>query len=337
MPFDEESRRREMRQAIVKKLDELANLFNHHWVWKVIISFLPSIWFPIIIKYLGTSLKLVKSAEALTTFGWVATLSIYFLALCVLVISSRNSKTEDELKEQLKCQKDTSEFYDKVVACVHSSNEGKTTMLLQSVGEYMMSGVMPYTTMVDPVNQLKNLSTELRSCFHELTGIPKDRIIVSMAYQLENGPWDWVDRHAVYGGLTLDVLTSDPRTAFYQLITSNESQKYICDKVAAIQDGEYIADTRDNSHKNVGSLLCWKIDAILSDNVKLGRIVVSISSYGTKFSKSQDNEQDVKNSIDVIYRIFEELVLTELICLYLTNEAEKRKKGAAAEGHGTDT
>lgn len=303
----------------MKKLDRLADLFNRHWIWKIIIAFLPSVWLPVIVKYLGVQISCVTEQQHLTTTGWVITIAVYALSLLILFVSSYGTKRDAEKRASIAMERDiyrsTNQYYDKLIASVHSAHIAKSALLLESARTYQQSGMLPYTTLIDPIQQLKSLSTEIRACFHDLTAIPKDRIVVSMAYELPGHDWAWVDHHVVMGGLSLDALSTNQNTAFYKLIHSDEPMIYIPDKVKALRDRQYVSDGRDGEYRNIGSLVCWKVDAITSENISLGRLVVSISSYGRQFST--DDSQDVRESINLIFRLFEEQIIIELVCLYL--------------------
>lgn len=316
----------------MKLLNNIADFFNRHWIWKIIISFFPSLWLPVIVKYLGIGLGIIDGNQALTIRGWVATIIIYVLAFSVLLVSGYSSKLEEARKTQLKSElekhKATNEYYDKVIACVHSSHQQKSDLLLQATKTYKDSHQLPYTTLVDPIQQLKNLASEIQECFSGLTKIPKDRLVVSMAYQLDGSTpsghnWKWVDSHVTQGGLTLETLTQNNQAAFYRLIHGSSPMLYINNKAIALQKQQYISDAKDGRFKNVGSLICWKIQSQLSTNDILGKLVVSISSYGNQFAK--DVEADiaaVEESVDVIYRLFEEQIVTELTCLYLLDSTQ---------------
>lgn len=331
-------------------IDRIANLFYRHWIWKVIIIFMPSVWFPVVVKYLGVGLWLVLAGEngeqSLTPFGWFFTVCIYALSFIVLLISSRDKTTQRLQKEietlhtEIGSLRNTNAYYNKVISAVHAGQKAKSRLIIDEACDYIREGILPYDSSDDPITQLKNLSERITDCFCDLTGISRDCIVVSMAYQLHkvksegdvieqgdtDGEWQWVDAYAVYRGLPLKTLATDPKAVFHQLLSGEKPTLYYNSKAEKLKENMYIPDGKDGEHHNNGSIVCWNIDSKISESVSLGRLVVSISSYGSMFAKHNSDEIGrVEESLKVIYRLFEEQIATELTHLCILRDAEAKR------------
>jgi len=314
------------------KLNFLADRLDRHWIWKILISFFPSIWFPIVVKYFGVQFYLVKSEDTshLTTVGMVCTFIIYGLSLGILIISGYHSKNEEirqkEYQSKIRSLESTNNLSCNLLARVRQADINKNDNLLSFASEADYSDDADFICKLKPLDNLKNIADEIRNCIHEATSIGDDKLIVSMAYCLGESDWFWVDSHAVYGGLSLTELTTNQKTIFYQIKERqiDSSFVYINNKAAYLEKNMYVSDQRDKIYKNVGSLVCVEVKAE-ANNMTFARLIISISSYGKKFSNEDSNEQTsiVEENLNTILSQFEEKIITELTLLYLQENLSK--------------
>lgn len=177
----------------------------------------------------------------------------------------------------------------------------------------------PFISTVQPTKQLKAISDKLAKCFSEITGIRKNDLIVSMAYSVasDNPKWKWVDFKKLHGCATLKELISNQRTAFYHVLSGEEEFVFYNNKIEAEKRGKYVFDSKDKSHKNVGSIVCQRIEVGSEDKIQ-GTIILSISSYGQMFVKLDENIEKVRETIrDVILKQFEKRICIELSDLFI--------------------
>lgn len=332
-----------------EQLKNIADYFNKHWIFKAMILFIPTIWLPFIVKVWGKSIGVADANGTLNRTGKWITVIIFSIVLGVNVLSSYKAKLEKEremsLQKQLRVLENNLNIYETVMDSIYDICEEKYDTLL----EYM-SGIeitekceKPFLSTVQPTKQLKAISDKLANCFSTITGIKKNELTVSMAYSLANtNVWKWVDFKHLHGCSTLDELINNQRSTFYQLYSGKATFLFFNSKEEAEKAGMYVFDTRDDSHKHIGSIICQKIEVGSEKNIQ-GTIIMSISSYGKNFinSEKNHNKEDVENTIrNVILKQFEKRISIELSDLFIreyysqykkTNIPEKDNKGILSE------
>ena len=298
-------------QKVKDLLKKLADYFNIHWIQKTAVLFIPTIWLPFVIKIWGNDIGLSENGE-LTKIGVLVTVLLFGIVFFINVLSSYKAKLEKEreveMQSEMKRLRSNLSICETVMDSIYDICDVKYDTLL----EYM-EGVedtkrcdKPFLSTVHPTKQLKAISDELAKCFSGITGIKKNELIVSMAYSL---------------------LISNPKSTFYQMYSGKSEFVFYNSKEQAERTGNYVFDTKDNSHRNVGSIICQRIEVGTEDKVQ-GVLILSISSYGKQFIKTDDEEKirDVENTIrNVILKQFEKRICIELSDLFI-KETYRRYK-----------
>lgn len=87
-------------------------------------------------------------------------------------------------------------------------------------------------------------------------------------------------------------------------------------------------DNKDKRYHNIGSILCDEI-SIEDDKGKIARIVLTISTYGHKFTDSED-EKVLSNMSQIIQEVilqqFEKRIRIELGFLFVKKQYNKQGK-----------
>lgn len=311
-----------MMREFIKKI---ADFFNKYWIAKILVLFFPTIWTPVILKIWGVNLGLSDINSVLTLKGKVYTVLVFLAALFVNIVSSYKSGREKEREQQLQAEiatlKVNLNVYQTVMDSIYDICDSKYDTLLDYMDniEKTKKCEKPFISTVQPTKQLKAISDKLAKCFSEITSIRKNDLIVSMAYSVagENSKWKWVDFKKLHGCATLEQLLENQRSAFYRVLSGEEEFVFYNNKIEAEKCGKYVSDQKDKSHKNVGSIVCQRIEVGSQDQIQ-GSLILSISSYGQMFVKNEENIENVKETIrDVILKQFEKRICIELSDLFI--------------------
>ena len=125
--------------------------------------------------------------------------------------------------------------------------------------------------------------------------ISADNIVLSAIALGVDNYWRWLHTPKYDGCANISCILKN--SAF--LIRDNDIPYYYCnDKKKAIEDGKYFYDQRDLVFGFEGSYILWEIDdttGLLDDiarnNPPINKIIVSISTYGSKLADCQDDRK----------------------------------------------
>lgn len=330
-----ENNQKHVKHRCVLFINQVADKLNTHWIWKTIITFFPSLWLPFIVKYKGRYLQLLDNESTLTSIGFWLTIIIYLVAFSLMLLS--NIRTRDEESRQQKYRntinvlENTNRFFSNLLSSVHGIGIEKSSSIIDAVNLNLTQdgNLKDFLKNINPLQQLKHISNEICSCFHEQTSINKDKLIVSMAYCLGEDciNWQWVDFQAVRGGLTLNELITNQNTVFYRLMKGQIDSKFIFinDKAIAKAKNEYVSDERDKKYRDQGSLVSAEI-SVEANTKPMARLIISVSSYSKKISNNDCEEvlSAVEENLQAIFIQFEEQIRTELSLLYLQHENQNQ-------------
>lgn len=324
-----------------KILKSFADFLNEHWIWKSIILFLPSIYLPIIVKYFGEKIHLVKKDDSsLTKMGLIITVIIYLAVLFINILSSYKSKRDkeaDELREktyekeiqmyneQILSYENTFAVYVRLMNVIGNVCDNK----LSSVYKYITLSLgrgdfqKPFNKTVYPEGQLKSIAREIKGCLSEMTHIPLNSISVSMAYEFPgfSKTPKWIDKSEVSQCLPMNDLLKK-KTAFKKIYNGDTDFIFENDKKIAAKQGYYEFDKKDNRNGKIGSIICDDI-SVEDDNRKIARIILSIATYKYKFTDSEDEEvlRNISEMIEqVILQQFEKRIRLELALLFVKEQ-----------------
>lgn len=330
-----------MREKIKTVLKKMADCLNEHWIWKTIILFLPSIYMPVLIKYGGEELKLSNENGGLTKAGIIITVLIYLSVLGINILSNykakkdresdsaKDKKNEKKIKryeEEIQAYDNTLDVYTRLLNVIGNVCDIK----LEAIYNYINSSIerqefrKPFNETVQPEKQLKSIAREMKSCLAEMTIPSVNHISVSMAYDFfrPESKMRWIDQNEVAQCMQLKNLIKNKNTAFYKIYSGQSNFLFFNDKKDAAEKKCYVFDKKDDRHHNIGSIICDDI-SIEDEDGKIARIILTISTYGDKFTNSQD-----KNILDnmaemieeVILQQFEKRIRIELALLYIKKQ-----------------
>lgn len=293
-------------------IEKLIKIINKCYYIKPIIAFLGTVWFPIIIKYLGQVLKLVNEKDYLTILGWICTIAVYGSVLGISLISVQESKILVRYETNL-------HIYEHLIKSLDDLCDANYDRILThlSESETKKSSRNIYKNTVEPIKQLKDIAREIKECFSEIADFQRDDLIVSMAYNFprENNDWFWIDSKYMEGGLSTEQLFTNTDSALYH-VAKNEDFIFFSNKKTAHDEKCYIYDSKDKEGTVGGSIICMKIPILLGNEI-VAQIVLSVSTYGV-FLCGENEEKAVGEIIEkVLLRRFSKRIRVELAHLYI--------------------
>lgn len=321
-----------------------ADWINKHWIIKMIGLFVPTIWLPLVVRYLGEeSILLLPASNRLSTVGWVLTIIIYVIGFAFNFLSSfrihRINLNDDKKAAQLV------EYSNKISELMSDREFLKLTLghlsdicenKAQTLREYIERHPVitsPFMETVQPLKQLMRMSESITTFISEVSLISKKDIVVSMAYILPTltGNWRWVEGHRVADGLELSELINNPNTTFYRACFGSEPVIFEEDKQVAEANHRYVFDEKDKTMRSkdgrtkVGSIFVKRI-VLESSSKKLVKLILSISTYGKKLVDDSRTANEVFNIIDeYIIGNFEKRIDVELANLYIKKLLEVKE------------
>lgn len=334
-----------MMNWIKSLLKRLADCLNEHWIWKTIILFLPSVYLPVVVKYAGEKLKLSDANGKLTTCGVSITVALYAGVLFINILANYKSKRDKEIEEQknnehkkvieeykseIVAYDETLTVYDRVLNVIGNICDVK----LESIYGYINTSIeggefhKPFNETVHPDKQLKSIAKELKTCLSEITLPPLNHISVSMAYEfpgISNG-LNWIDQREIQQCMQIKQLIKNTHTTFYQIYSGKSDFLFFNDKKKAADNNNYVFDKKDHRFHDIGSIICDEI-AVEDGERKIARIILTISTYGYRFTDS-DNPEVLSNMSEMIEEVilqqFEKRIRIELALLYVKKQYNKK-------------
>ncbi len=198
---------------------------------------------------------------------------------------------------------------------------------LTTIGNYISDSIAGRTfrklfnETVDPQRQLCEIAKEIKHCLSEITPPQLSNISVSMAYEFPgiNHRVDWIDPQEVNQCMQLRQLKRNDKTVFYQVYKGFHDFLFYNDKASAAAEGKYVFDNKDERNHRIGSIICDEISIIEKDE-KIARIILTISTYGYRFTDSED-ESVLSNMSQIIQEVllqqFEKRIRIELALMYV--------------------
>ena len=326
-------------------LKKLADCLNEHWIWKTIILFLPSVYLPVIVKYAGEKLGLADAGGKLTIFGIAITIIIYVCVLLINILANYKSKRDKETEEkrEIEHKEEINEYkneiisydetlavYSRLLNVIGNICDVKLQAICGYISTSIQEGVFhkPFNETVYPEKQLRSIAKEIKNCLFEITKPPFSQISVSMAYEFpEVGVGlKWIDQQEIAQCMQLSQLKKNESTTFYKIYSGQSNFLFFNDKSKAASEGKYVFDKKDHRYHDIGSIICDEI-ALEDENGKIARIILTISTYGYRFTDSSD-ENVLNNMSDMIEEVilqqFEKRIRIELALLFVKNQYNKK-------------
>lgn len=306
---------------IKKVIKNGVKFINKHYYLKPIFTILASIWLPFIVKYCGKDFGLMNQQENMYWYTVILTVIIYFGTSVIAFLSVAESQINKEYDAEIIKLESNNKLYEYLIESTHNICDNKYENIITYIDSCDKDFQDIYSNVAQPIRQLKIISKEMKSCFEAILPKKNKDLIISMAYNFPevNGDWKWVDYKDLHGGFSIKELIDNESSAFYKIYSESETSVFFLDKEAAFKQNSYVFDKKDNSKKNnkVGSIACIGVPVIIQ-NKKIGRVIVSITSYGFKFDTNDDNEDNIRQTIeDVILTCFEKRIRIELALLYI--------------------
>lgn len=290
-------------------------VLKHHYIITTIVCFIPAIWLPIIVRYLGKNLNLI-SENSLTFIGWISTILIYTLSLLVTIFINYSAKATQIIHDnEIKQARATVTLSNTIMDCTYKICANKYNDLCNNALEYY-----------DTKKQIEFILSELQNSISSLMNIRSRDLCVSLAYKINDKDIEWICTSNTGSGNTRKILASNTSSSFYQVYTNLCDFLFYNDKNVAMQEGRYIYNSRDKSNQNNGSIMCKRISVMLNNQKKINA-VLSVNSY-VKFDKTDNPEviKNIKNNIQwTIIAEFEKRIQIELINIYNRTRHKKNE------------
>ncbi len=323
------------------KLAKMADFWNQHWVLKTIILFFPSVYLPVIVKYFGKHLGLTTTRQegiVLTTLGLIITIVIYIVVLLLNILGNYKAKRDkireadvatqqetliQEYENKLQYYSNTLKVHTRLSDVIGKICDNKLDSICSYIESCMQNNEFrkPFNETAYPEKQLKCIAQEIKSCLAEITAPPLNNISVSIAYQLPtiSKVWRWIDQNEIQQCLPLSKLQKNQKTTFHMVYSGSKDFVFFNDKKQAELKGKYVFDKKDERHGNTGSIVCDSI-TLANDSGTIARIILTISTYGYKFTNSVDEtilENMSKIIEEVILQQFEKRIRIEMALLFI--------------------
>lgn len=304
----------------LRRLDE-------RWMIKSFLLFIPTIWFSFI-TFWGKNAHLINPAGKPTDFCTFLSITICILGLLIVMSSSfvtSKSNDKSQLKRKLESETARAALGEEVVTAVRKILRKKTSILLEYIASSSNKFEHPFIDTARPKEQLQQISDEMTTCVHKITKIKANDIVISIAYCFDkiNDEWEWLDRAVIRSELDINDLIKNKKSTIYEIYSKNKEFVFYNSKQDAYQKKHYLKDRCDQDGKD-GSILCKEVIIPMkrSPNASGIRVIVSISTYENRLSKSED-EQIIKrveeNLKTFVLEPFEESIKIEILKLYIKN------------------
>lgn len=314
------------------RLSRLADWLNKHWVLKTIVTFIPSIWSPIIITGLGALLRL-KTDSGLTAGGWIGVALVYPTALLASILSGYKAKRDAEKNVVWASKVDEYESAIGLLNTLFDAEHSFEKAIVQHTLEqsnsvkWLKEDSEKIKKLYSPKYSMQEINKQLKSCFIKITNLNKRDILVSSLISLDGKNWTWIDRDDVYSGLDIDELIQEG-TTFYEVCSGRTFYAYANDKKKAAEGGgkyKYRYDNKDQQSETKGSIICWMVTIGNGDRV-IARLIINISTYNKKIADGLDDPVEIDSLyndtiLNHILKHFEGEIQLALVSYYLASMA----------------
>lgn len=287
----------------------------------IVITFLPTIWFPFVVNWLGEYIWLVvtvNNKKQFTVLGWV--LSTIVILLVILFQLLHFIKSSDPQYESLKeNNKALSAVEDSLRSLCISRKKQYINYIEKSLSNL---GCNELVNIHDPVRCLCEILSEIENFFVYSLSIRRDQISATLAYtMLGDDKWRWIDDQYVDDS-SLRYLISNKKSAIYQIYSGQRSMLFHTDKRVAFENEEYVYNEKDEEHKRIGTIICAKV-ACGKHNRDYVFGILTISTYGKHILTDLNDNNPAKEFIKIhILEPYFERILMELALLYAKSMAK---------------
>ena len=319
----------------------------HKWTQKkwLIFSFLMStitIWFSLILTYLGEWLKLIKvedGTRSLTWVGWILTcivivISILFFAAQKCYENSELNRNKDKAKAMLlqNIKRKTDELCD-----------SKYKVLLKLISDIKENKIEPQAFNIKPKEQLSLIIKLLDEAISDILSyknqdeehiISSEDMYVCLHYTFPMEGNEWYLAESIYNEKNIsteELLKGD--STLKDILNAKENFIFYNSKEEAHKMNKYIPDEedqRDNDNNLKGSIGCYRIQVIRNSNVYINAVISFVTS-SKKFIETNDTSriEVMKYNIkENILKVFQKRIQIELCLIYIMklNEIKAKEK-----------
>ncbi|MGN8944813.1 hypothetical protein ACTNEF_06865 [Bariatricus sp. HCP28S3_E4] len=309
------------------RLAVLHNFFKRHWCWYTIIISIPTIWFSVIVPYLGKSIGLLDKNGQATRVGICFTACLVGIVLIIAFLNNLYlSRTETGQLEKLIGKV---EYLSTIMEKVDKICNEKYSRLRNKIVEAKGDASARAEIISNPNNQLKEIINGITDCLVKLLNNSemeysfKD-FLVTIVYRFpqENDSWKWTEG-TVEKDMNIETLF-DPKenSTFNYLLDSQKPYYFNNKKEDAKKEKRYIYNPQDElSEENgeeVGSIFCYRYQVKKNDTLYV-EAMLSISTQKKRFTKDDDEAcKNVReNMISLVKDSFGKRIGIELSLLYL--------------------
>ena len=326
------SANKKKKQVRVNWKERFSNFWKKHWFWYTVILASPSIWFSVVLQFLGNTLKMLNDNGQLTVLGiWVTLVIIVVVGGISFINNNYLSKTELGKLEILSGKVD---YLSAVIDSIDRICDEKYLKLKNKIVEYQDETIPRAEIISAPNNQLRKIVDAITECLVKLlanqeNGFSFKDFTVTIAYNFpqENGEWKWAEGTAEKDMGLQDLLTNNSSTYRY-LLNSEDPYYFNNKKEEARQEGKYIYNPQDvlsdKNQENIGSIFCYRYKVKKNTTVYVDSMI-SISTQRKCFSA--DNKESCRNvrdnMVSLIKESFGKRIGIELSLLYLEHLKNK--------------
>ena len=302
-------------------MEELADSFNDNWIVRSLLQALPVIW-TVVFQIFKDRLTDQNGKMV----GVAVFLMVISCCISVFVIVITNYKTYMDIRKRIDYETRLDEregelTVRKAVASAENAIRGRYLRQLRECvendsakkGEIMF----PVKDIFDPQRRMDTLMDEIAGCIEEVSGLSKEKIYLSSAACIEANKWRWISKPQMTGAANLSELLNN-ESMFKSVATGDRTYAFSNDKSFSAGEGKYYIDTRDKSHGNVGSIICWEIAQTVKE--KKLRLIMSISTYGEQIVPQSSDKNEIGEIYDNVIKgmILEQFEneISEILIMY---------------------
>lgn len=323
---------------MVRKALVAINKFNQRqWLIFSILTTTSGVWFSLILGFWGQNLFLIKVLEdgskQFTVLGAILTVVTVGWSLLSLIAQRYCDYHNKNLGITQEDLGETETVYSTLNASAASVLESSILEKTKYIEDVLNSKETLRAPIDKPCLVLKKITSELIGVSSKLLSYKKHNIrekdlYVGIYYNFpleDETKWYRADNVRQKRGLTAEELFK-PNTTFFDVLHSNQSYVFYNDKEVAKEQKHYVPDSEDVyvSSKLVGSIACFKYE--ITNEKAYVRFIVSITSYGKRFSKSNDpiDIQNIANNFKYnVMPEYEMLVKNAFCDLYINHLIHK--------------
>lgn len=333
---------------LLKKILKAINDFNQkQWLLVSIITTTIGIWFPFIVGFLGEKLHLIYIDDSGNKQFTILGIFLTLMSIIWSLLSSLSQRYYDYRVGRLGITEENIDNTENVYCTLNFSN---ASIVEKGVSAKLKCIDKLYTKSINMVNYpVKKPCETLTFIISEITST-LSKLLTSKSYNVREHdlnvniyyrfPLDqdvsWHRAHNIKQekGLKIEELLS-PNSTFFQAMNSTQKYAFYNDKHEAYLNNRYIPDSEDIRIKGKieGSIACF-IYSLSENGNKYIEFMVTIATYGKKFSKknSEDENQNIAYNLKKnVFAEYEMLIKSALADLYITHLLAQQTSQAETE------